>query len=158
VVILSDFGEEIINRLPDTSSLHITTNPGRKVIDTTIGEWLTAFDDEDWFNQFFLDSATGPYLDVHGKDFNVKRKLDETDEDYRQRIIYETIGHLTINFLKEVYGVELYTYVPGFDATENTLISDNPYICSNGFLGVADSVTRNVLDKKFVVGSEVTWL
>ena len=122
---MSENGEEIINRLPATSGLH--NNPdARKVIENTIGAWFDYLEEQDWFNQFFLDSATGKYLDLHGQTFDIPRKIDETDEDYRNRIIYEGLGHLTVKFLLDVYGVELYSYVSNFSIND-TLISDNPY-------------------------------
>lgn len=154
---MSENGEEIINRLPDTSGLHKNID-ARRVIENTIGAWFDYIEEQDWFNQFFLDSAKGPYLDLHGQTFDIKRKIDESDEDYRNRIIYEGLGHLTVNFLLDVYGVELYSYVDNF-TINNTLVSDNPYYNVNGFFGVApDDVTKEILNKKFVLRNGVTWL
>lgn len=154
---MSENGEEIINRLPSTSGLHINLD-ARRVIENTIGAWFDNIENQDWFSQFFLDSATGAWLDLHGQTYGIKRKIDESDEDYRKRIIYETLGHLTVNFLLDVYNVELYSYVADFDS-DNTLVSDNPYFNVNGFYGVApDTVTKNILNKKFVLRNGVTWL
>ncbi len=155
---MSRFGEEIINRLHIDCSLHNPSNPARKVIDNTIGEWLTNFDDFDLFSQVFVNDATGKYLDLIGRDYNIKRRLDESDDDYRQRIILESLGHLTVNYLLEVYNLELYTYVPSFSVEDNTLTSDNPYINSNGFMTVASDEIKAVLEKKFVIGEGLHWL
>lgn len=155
---MSDFGEEIINRLPRHSSLHNKNHPMRKIIDGTIGEWLQNQEDTDWFSQFFLTEATGKYLDLHGQTFGLLRKLDESDEDYRARIIYESLGHLTSDFLINVYDVKLYSYIPDFNLEENTLVSDNHYISGQGYLADADDTVKNILNRKFVLGSEVTWL
>lgn len=151
------YGEEIIARLPSHSSLHREDNPGRQVLLNTIGAWLDRFEEREWFEQFFLQDATGKYLDLHGRDFGLPRKIDESDDDYRNRIIYETLGHLTTYFLKSVYNVELYVKVNDFDG-DTMLTSDNEYISTNGFMGVVDESTQNILDKKFVLGSGVTWL
>ena len=155
---MSDFGEEIINRLPRRSSLHNKKHPMRKIIDGTIGEWLQNQEETDWFSQFFLTEATGKYLDVHGKNYGLLRKIDESDEEYRQRIIYESLGHLTVDFLRDVYCVDLYSYVDDFNVNMNTLVSDNPHLSSQGYLADADATVKHILNKKFVIGSEVTWL
>ena len=94
---------------------------------------------------------------MSGVDKNIPRKIDESDDDYRQRLILESIGHLTINFLRKVYNVELYTYVDDFDVN-NTLVSDNTYISDKGFIGVADEMTQQILNKKFVLDNGVEWL
>lgn len=154
---MSDCGEEIIARLPLHSVLHDSTHPMAKIINNTIGEWLDNVYDEKFLEQFFLQEADGPYLDLHGVDKNIPRKLNESDDDYRQRLILESIGHLTINFLRKVYNVELYTNVDEFDMT-NTLVSDNTYICDKGFIGVADEMTQQILNKKFVLDNGVEWL
>lgn len=133
-------------------------HPMRKIIDYAIGSWLENKNDEEYLEQFFLNEAKEDYLDLHGKNFNVKRRVDESDEDYRQRIIYESLGHLTIDFLINVYDVELYVYVPNFNIDENTLTSDNPYISNRGFLLVSNEETMNILNKKFVLDSNVHWL
>lgn len=151
------YGEEIIARLPPYSPLHREDNPGRKVIINTVGEWLDRFEEREWMEQFFLQEATGKYLDLHGNDFGLPRKINESDDDYRNRIIYESLGHLTTYFLKSVYNVGLYVKVNDFDS-DTMLTSDNEYISHNGFVGVTDESTKQILNKKFVLGSDVTWL
>lgn len=155
---MSDFGEEILGRLPMTSSLRDKSNPAFKVIDNTLGEWLDQFDNEDWFSQFFLSDASNKYLDLHGQEYNVKRRIDECDEDYRARIVYETLGHLTVDFLLNVYPVKLYGFVKNFSVEDNTLTTDNSYLKSDGFIADADEDTQNILKKKFILDGGVTWL
>lgn len=154
---MSDCGEEIIARLPLHSVLHNPNHPMNKIINNTVGEWLDKVYDEKFLEQVFIHEADGKYLDLHGVDKNIPRKINESDDDYRQRLILESIGHLTITFLTEVYNVELYTNVNDFDA-RNTLISDNTYISDNGFLGVADELTKQILNKKFVLDNGVEWI
>ena len=154
---MSDFGEEIINRLGVNSSLKIDSDMGR-LIDYTIGEWLTRENDKEFLEQFFLQEATGKYLDLHGKTYGVLRRIDESDDSYRQRIIYESIGHLTVEFLREVYNLELYVNIPNFNVSNNTLTSDNPYYNQDGFMASADTSIKDILNKKFVLGARITWL
>lgn len=155
---MSENGEAMFDLLPVNSSIHQPTNQLRKVLDNTVGEWLDNFEDEDFFSQFFLQEATGKYLDLHGKEYGVTRKIDESDEDYRKRIIYESLGGITVNLLREAYNVKLYVFVDDFNVQDNMLTSDNPYIANDGFLGVADEVTQDILNKKFILGHDVVWL
>lgn len=155
---MSDFGDEIIARLGENTNLAKPNNPMGKLLDYTVGEWLQQIDDSDFIEQLFLQESTGKHLDLHGKNFGVKRKVDESDENYRNRIIYEGLGHLTIDFLIDVYNVKLYSFVDGFNVNNNDLTSDNPYLSDNGFMAVADSNTKTILNRKFVLDNTVVWL
>ena len=151
-------GEQILSMIPATSELSRPDNPAYKIINNTIGAWFDNFENKDLDSQFFINTATGKYLDLHGEDYGIRRRLNESDEDYRQRIIYESMGHLTVDFLIKIYNVRLYSYVEDFNVQNNDLTSDNPYISSEGFLGVTDETTREILDKKFILDNSITWL
>ena len=122
---MSDSFDGLLELLPIASALQQSDNPLRIVLDRTVGEWLDEF--EQPFEQLFLTSATGGWLDAHGRDYGVPRKIDEDDEHYRQRIIYEKLDHLTPSLLSDVYGVRLFTYRVDFDVKSNTLVSDNAW-------------------------------
>ena len=154
---MSIYGEEIIERLHENSALQDTSNPMRKIINDGIGAWLDNFDENSLYENVFLESATGEYLDLHGKDYGIIRKIDESDEDYRSRIVHESLGHMTADFLRRVYNLTVYTYVEDFDVTDNTLVSDNPYL-SNEYMTVASDELQNILNKKFIIGSGLTFL
>ena len=154
---MSEYGEEILDRLPENSSLKSSDNPARKVIDNTVGEWLDNFDDN--FTNLFLSEAVDKFIDCHGKDFGVYRKINESDEDYKKRIIYEVLGHLTADYLIDIYDVELYVDIPNYNISNNQLTSDNYYLNSEtGFMADSDEITKAILNKKFVLGSGVRWL
>ena len=147
----------LLELFPINSALQHPDNELRKVLDRTVGEWLDNFSQP--FEQLFLMSATGGWLDAHGRDYGVPRKLDEDDEHYRQRIIYEKLDHLTPSLLSDVYGVKLFTYRGDFNVSDNTLVSDNPHIVQNeSFLGTVDEDTIRILDKKFILDNVVTWI
>ena len=152
---MSVFMEMLVELLPLGSALQKEDNELRKVLDRSVGEFMDSL--ELPFDELFLTSASGGWLDAHGKDYGVTRRLDEDDESYRERIVFEKLEYLTVGNLLSVYGLELFAFVSDFDATENTLTSDNPYLSSR-YMGVADETTRDILDKKFVLGAEVTWL
>ena len=153
---MSDYGEEILDRLPEHSNLKSSNNVARKVIMNTVGEWLDNYDDN--FQNLFLNESVGEYIDCHGREYGVYRKLNESDEDYRQRIIYESMGEVTVGFLLTVYNVELYAFVDDFHVEDNTMTSDNPYISDNGFLAVSNQTTKDILDKKFILDTKIEWL
>ena len=154
---MTDYGEEIINRLHPNSGLQDPDNAMRKLLDYGLGGWLDNFDDSPLAEEVFLESATGKWLDVHGRQFNIPRKLEETDEEYRQRIVYESLGQITSSFLNNVYGIALYCYVEDFSIEDNTLTSDNAYACSN-HMAIVDDDMQAILDKKYVIGSELTYI
>ena len=155
---MSDFGEALFDLLPLHSTLHDTNNPGRKVIDNTVGEWFDHHSILDFYNNLFIDSATGGYLDLFGRDYGVPRKLDESDESYRQRIIQEKMDHLTPYYLETIYGLTLYVYVSSFDASDNDLTSDNVYINEVGYMAEASDEIKGILNKKFILDGGITWL
>lgn len=155
---MSTNGELILDQIPDTSELSNPNNPMYRIIDDGVGAWLDNFEERDLDSQLFLNTSTGKYLDLHGKDFNIRRKPNESDEDYRQRIIYESMGEVTVGFLLTVYNVELYAFVDDFHVEDNTLTSDNPYISDNGFLAVSNQTTKDILDKKFILDTKIEWL
>ena len=158
---MSDVGEAIINRMPLQSPIRNPNNPMNKVIQNTVGAYMDTYNVIEWCSQHFITDATGKYLDVQGKDYGVKRKTDESDEDYRKRIIYEMLGHLTVDYIKDVYGVDLYVQPSSEFDEESTLTSDNEHLIDvehNGFFGVTDSTTKAILNKKFVLGDSITWL
>lgn len=154
---MSEHGEAMFERLPMSSALQKHDNPGRKVLDNTIGEWLDNHDISELFEGVFLESATGPYLDLHGKDLNIPRQLDESDDDYRERLQYESLGHLTAKYLNDVFNLEVYAKVDDFDLTENMLTTNNPYI-QGPFMIQCNDTVKNILQRKFVFGGDVTWL
>lgn len=158
---MSDFGETILDFLPIRSELHNSDNPLRKVIDRTVGEWVdnSQYTGLEFKNQMFLNTATGQWLDLFGHDYGVYRQPDESDDDFRQRIIYEKLDELTPALLQDVYNVKLFTYYIYFNAKDNTLVSDNPYIVqNNSFIGLSDIDTIRLLDKKFIMDNVITWI
>ena len=56
---MSEYGEEILERLSENSSLKSANNPARKVIMNTLGEWLDNYDDN--FENLFLNESVGEY-------------------------------------------------------------------------------------------------
>ena len=152
------YGEGIIERLPAHSPLHDTDNDFRKVFINTVGALLDGWDVPSVLEAPYLQSASGSYLDKHGNVLGLKRRVDESDEHYRMRLVYETLGFLTVNYLLNIYELPLYVFVDDFDVTDNTLTSDNPYLGGEGFMSVASDEVQSILESKFIIDGGVEWL
>lgn len=154
---MSFSGEAFLDLLSEKSSLKNENNPVRKVIMNTIGEWLDNHDITDLFDNVFINTANKGYLDLFGKDFDVPRQVGETDEDYRERIVFEKLEYLTAKNLIDVYDLTLYSYIPNFNPSNNTLTSDNPYI-SDYYMSYASKDLQKILNSKFILDSDIVWL
>lgn len=152
---MSDFMTALVDLLPEHNKLKDTRNPLRKVLDLTVGEWFDNRDVQDFYEMLFIQSATGAWLDLHGRDYGVVRQLGESDEDYRIRIVQEKLEYLTPEYLDSVFDLVLYVYVQDFDASENTLTSDNPYIDSYGYMSEMNDTVFEILTRKFVLDGEI---
>ena len=153
-----NYGEGIISRLHEDCSLRDEDNPVRPIIINTVGAWLDNQDPSELMEGVYLQSASGKFLDLHGNDFGIRRKLDESDDHYRKRLTYQALGCLTVEYLVNVYDLVLYVNVDDFDASENMLTSDNEYIGDDGFMTVADEDTQSILESAFVLESGLAWL
>ena len=155
---VSDYGEGIINRLHPNSPLRQESNPARTLIMNTIGAWLDNYDVISLYENSFLETATGRWLDLYGRDLDVPRKLDESDEDYRTRLIYESIGNLNVDYLLNVFGLTLYSFREDFNIENNTLVSDNPFLNTGGYISVADDDVISIIDRKLLLDGSISWV
>ena len=62
---------------------------------------------------------------------------------------------MTLEYLDSVFDLVLYAYVEGFDASENTLTSDNPYITDYGYMSEMNDTVFEILTQKFVLDIEI---
>ena len=155
---MSDFFDNLVDLLPEHSALKKPDNQLRRVLDYTVGEWFdNRMDVNDFKGNLFLQTATGKWLDLFGLDYGIPRMEDESDEDYRQRIIYEKLDNLTADTLINEYGLKLYCFVSGFNANENSLTSNNPYL-SNRYMSVADKSLQDILNNKFIMDTSLLFL
>ena len=152
---MSDFVDMLVEMLPLHSELQKEDNQGRIVLDRTIGEYMDR--EDDLFDQLFLSTASGGWLDAHGKDYGVTRRLGEDDDSYRERIVFEKLEYLTVSNLQNIYNLTLYAFVSLYDPTSNQLTSDNPY-SSKRYMSFADESTQRILDDKFVLDNGILWL
>jgi hypothetical protein len=152
---MSVFLDLLCGLLPLHSVLQVEGNELRRVLDRSIGEY---FDNvPDIKEELFLSSASGSWLDCFGRDFGVPRRINEDDESYRERIVFEKLEYLTVGNVMEFYGLTLYAFVSLYNPLVNQLTSDNPYI-SDRYMSIADETTQEILDKKFMLDNRVLWL
>ena len=155
---VSTYGEGIINRLHPNSPLRQEGNPARTLIMKTIGAWLDDYDVTNLYENSFLETATGDWLDLYGRDLGVVRQLDESDDDYRTRLIYASIGNLSIDYLLNVFDLSLYSFREDFNVEDNTLVSDNPFLNTGGYISVADRDVISIMDRKLLLDGSVSWV
>ena len=158
VVVMSLYGSAILERLDVKSPASNPDNPFYKVFDNSVGEWLDNFNVDKFHEDLFLNSATGEWLDLHGRQYGVPRHIDESDTDYRERVIQHTMGRLTPVLLCADFGLDLYSDVNGFSVDGNVLTSDNYYLgAGNGFICFTNADTRDLIEKSFVINEAVEW-
>ena len=153
------YGEEIINRLPETTGLKDPHNPFHNLIDCGVGGWLDEYAEKDFPEMIFINDAHGKWLDLHGSQYGVTRQLNETDEHYRQRIILVSLGHLTMEYLLDVYDLDVYVKTSNFTESNNRFTSDNPYLANHdGLMIKCSTAIKEILESKFPIGEDVIWL
>lgn len=152
---MSVFLDMLVELLGLGSALQREDNELRKVLDRSVGEYMDAV--ELPLDELFLSSASGGWLDAHGRDYGVARRPDESDDDFRERIVFEKLEFLTVGNLMTVYGLDLFAFVSLYNPLVNQLTSDNPYI-SDRYMSIADDTTKEILDKKFILDNGVLWL
>lgn len=140
----------ITDSLPRESLVRGT--PWEEFLNNTIGYFFEMLEEEvELMNEgLFIESASGKYLDLHGKDLGLPRKVDESDDDYRNRLLIEPLDKFNIQTLYEVYDVQLLTY--NSNKTDLMLLSDNHYLSNEYFLDVDDELW-SIIQKKFITGN-----
>lgn len=152
---LNVYTRGIVERL-NNESLQDENNDFTIVLDGCLGEYLTNRDNH--FLDTFLITATDKYLDIHGDIFGLKRRENETDDSFRQRIITdETLIQRTTDF--EKLDCQLWVYKDGV-ADNNTLTSRNTYLKKfhdEDYVFISSGTDVEYLQKKFIFG-DILWL
>lgn len=148
--------EQIVERL-NNPYLKQVDNPGRMVLDGTIGEYLEHYNNHHY--DYYISTAAGKYLDLHGQEYSLIRREDETDDSFRRRIIaHIRLLDTTLDF--EELDVHLWTYDSGFN-DGNVLVSRNTLIrdLSADYLFIAHAdypEDQEYLENMFLTG-ELLW-
>ena len=150
------FIEGICGRL-NNSALQDTGNPFRIVLDGTLGEYLSNYDNH--VLDMFLSRAEGSYLDCHGKDFGIFRRENESDTAYRARILVEqNLLQNTVDFSK--LDLSFWVYQTGVIDDKDTLTSRNPYLKDehdSGYVFIVTGSDADYLQGKFIM-EDLLWV
>ena len=103
----------------------------------------------------FINTAEGKYLDLWGKDLGIPRLNEESDEDYRTRLMISPLEQFTINTVYELYDLQLMTKPTSTSNLNLTLMSDNHFLNNKYYVDCSDEVW-NELNKKFLTAN-VLW-
>lgn len=155
---MSDFMTALVDLLPEHNSLKKINNGLFTVLDKSVGEWFDNHNIQAFYDALFLNTATGKYLDLHGKDFGVIRKSGESDEDYKKRLIISSLKHLTPSYLKTLYDLDLYVNVLAFSIQNNDLTSNNHYINKHGYMAENKNNIMDIINNKFVIDTDFLWV
>ena len=146
---LTVYTKGILERI-NNESLQDENNDFVKVLDGTIGEYLE--NRKNHFLDIFLITSSDNFLDLHGKMYGLFRKKDESDEDYRNRIILnKSILQRTSDFGQLDIG--LWIYKDGV-VDKDTLTSRNPYLKDEhdeDYIFIVSGADVEYLQKKFLL-------
>ena len=147
----------ITDFLPVLNRLNNTDTPMKSFLNDSIGVFFELYEDSvDDLKEFvFIQLAEGFYLDLYGRDYNVPRLVDETDEHYRNRLIALSSKHSTYNALYFAFDTQLLTY--NEDADDMMLLSDNHYLNTKYFVDCDDS-TFEVIRRNYPMDTIVKWV
>lgn len=146
--------ENILERLNLTDTI---SPEGFMFLDGTIGEWLEHH--EPVFYHFFVSTATGKYLDLIGQEQGLIRYENESDDDFRDRILIEMTIVESAPDIKRA-GVDLWVYDEHILNEENYLTSTNSALKEQGspvFLAHGTSLEEEYIKEKFFVDGDIVW-
>ena len=129
--IMSECIDTVTSLMP--SSSNFDGSDVQEILDQTVGPY---FDDlaervEEVIDAPFLTEATGEYLDIlHGKLYGVTREYEESDDDYRSRMVFQCKDGVRVPDLVEL-GCKVYAHVDNFNVdtvltSRNTAIYEYP--------------------------------
>ena len=130
----------------------------QRILDETIGPYFDELEEriEELLDAPFLTEATGDYLDLlHGKLYGLERLPDESDDEYRARLVFHIRDGVRVSDLLELdCGVYADPMVQSFDedtvlTSRNTALSDK-YIVACPSDSVEDLIKDNLIWEKVV--------
>ena len=126
---MTDYWKYIEERLHEESMLHYPENNIRLILKSFLNGTLNDFEEDsfDLMKQSFLVTMTGKYLDIKAEEYGLKRKTNETDDEFRQRIFNAISTYLSVNFIK-LQKTLIYTKKNLHDNIREKMTSDNPYL------------------------------
>lgn len=149
ILMLGIFTKGLQDRI-NNQSLQNDENDFIKVFDGCVNEYLENRDNH--FLDFFITTADGDFLDLHGNLSGLKRRENEDDDTFRQRILTdETLIQRTTDFNK--LDIALWVYRTGVQ-DNNTLTSRNTYLKDlhdDDYVFICSGVDIQYLQEKFLL-------
>lgn len=154
-MVLSNYTKGIVERI-NNEALHDENNEFTIVLDGTLGEYLENRDNH--FLDFFIATAEGDYLDLHSNLFGLKRRENEDDDTFRQRILTDaTLIERTSDFEK-LY-CTLWVYKDGV-VNNNVLTSRNTYLKDlhdEDYVFIGTGTDSEYIQSKFLL-EDILWI
>lgn len=140
----------------NNQALQSDENDFIKIYDGCINQYLEQRDNH--FLDSFLITAEGDYLDLHGNLFGLKRRENEDDDTFRQRILTDaTLIQRTTDF--EKLDCQLWVYRDGV-TDNNTLTSRNTYLKDlhdEDYVFIASGSDSEYIQSKFLT-EDILWV
>ena len=105
---MSDCIDTVTSLMPSSSGFD--ESDVQEILDKTVGVYFDKVEEriEEVLNAHFLTEATGEYLDLlHGQLYGLEREHGESDEDYRNRLLFQTKNGIRLNDLLDL-GCKVY--------------------------------------------------
>lgn len=131
----------------------------QRILDLTIGSYFDEKENEieNIIAAPHLTEAEGEYLDLlHGALYNIKRNINESDDEYRLRLSFQAKEGLTINDIREL-GCMVYAYVEDYNPV-NTLTSRNTSLTKKLFIKCPNDDIENLIKDNFIFEGLVCFL
>lgn len=146
-------GEYILEKLHRESGLRRKDNTIHKLFVELIGRWLDEWDTVEKVRQYSFRFATGEWLNILASEYGLTRLEDETDDEFRKRLLQKCAEKFTTPTLKS-NDVLFFTCVKN---PKTQLTSKNTYL-TNDYLCYADDLTEEYYDSTYVCWRDIRWL
>lgn len=154
---MSDCIDTVTSLMPSSSKFD--KSDVQRILDESIGPY---FDDmyeriDGLSDAPFLTEADGDYLDlIHGRLYGIKRHVDEDDDDYRARLVFQARDRMTIPVLDDM-GCSVYACVPDFDPT-NMLTSRNTSLTTKAIVECPSDEVEQLIKDNMIWEKVVTFI
>lgn len=153
---MSDCIDTVTSLMPSTSNFD--ESDVQRILDQSIGPYFDELTErvEELVDAPFLTDADGDYLDlIHGRLYGIERALDEDDDDYRARLVFQTREGLRVPDLLEL-DCNVYALPDVVDFDEDTVLTSRNTALSTKFIvecpsdSVEDLIKDNMIWEKVV--------
>lgn len=146
---MSDCIDTVSSLMPSSSSFE--GSDVQRILDGAIGLYFDEKENEieNIIDAPHLTEAEGDYLDLlHGTLYNIKRNIDESDDEYRLRLSFQAKEGLTINDIREL-GCMAYAYVEDYNPND-TLTSRNTSLTKKLIIKCPNEDIENLIKDNFI--------